>query len=147
MKPKFYAPNIESIWIGDLVGRVDGPGQNPRNSVWKVISIESTRFGNRLWVEDEQGHPETVHSFSSIGIGWYWLGTPVGEVPHDVKVASCDGEDYFVYFGGEVIGQIVNLDVFHELRDSRGKALLRGSLEEMIESAQATTWTSELEAV
>ena len=72
--------DINEANIGDLVGAIDGPGQNPKDNVYRIISKETSRFGSFLKVQNEQGNMETVEHFTDIGIGWYYLGKPSTQI-------------------------------------------------------------------
>jgi hypothetical protein len=84
--------DINEANIGDYVGAVDGPGQNPKDNVYRIISKETSRFGSFLKVQNEQGNIETVEHFTDIGIGWYYLGKP------STQITPSSGEDITTIF-------------------------------------------------
>jgi len=80
MKPtqiQSISDRISFANIGDYVGAVDGCGKSPLDSVWIVTEKQSGRFGSCLVVKNCEGAKETVHSFTKVGIGWYYLGETI----------------------------------------------------------------------
>jgi len=73
-KIQSISDRIDCANIGDYVGAVDGCGKSPLDSVWIVTDKQESRFGSWLVVKNCEGAKETVHSFSKVGIGWYYLG-------------------------------------------------------------------------
>lgn len=67
-------PSIDSVDIGDYVGGVHSPGEWPEMNVWRVTAKKPSAWGTYLVITDEKGNIENVHSFTTVGVGWYYLG-------------------------------------------------------------------------
>lgn len=58
---------------GQRVGRVCGPGEFPRDDAGVVLAIVDSKWGSYALVLLDSGKTETLHSTTTVGIGWYVL--------------------------------------------------------------------------
>ena len=74
-KPQYPVPNdLFDAKLGDSVGFVCGPGQSPPETAGLVYGQISNQWGRHLRVKMSDWTFRTVHSFTSVGIGAYYLG-------------------------------------------------------------------------
>jgi len=64
---------LELPAVGDRVGTVCGPGDDPERRAGTITSLESSRFGRWAVVAMDDGTLETCHDLTTVGIGWYRL--------------------------------------------------------------------------
>ena len=75
MKPDYYVPNdLFDARLGDSVGFVCGPGEYPADTTGRVYGRITDRWGRHLRVKMSDSTFRTVRSFTSVGIGAYFLG-------------------------------------------------------------------------
>lgn len=75
MSPEYTIPNhLFDAKPGDRVGFVCGPGEFPTDTTGRVYGRISDRWGKRLRVKMDDSTFRTVHAFTRVGIGAYYLG-------------------------------------------------------------------------
>ena len=75
VKPNYTVPNdLFEAKLGDIVGFVCGPGEFPTDTTGRVYGRITDQWGRHLRVKMRDSTFTTVHSFTSIGIGAYYLG-------------------------------------------------------------------------
>ena len=74
-KPQYPVPNdLFDAKLGDSVGFVCGSGEFPTETVGRVYGQISNEWGRHLRIKMSDCTFRTVHSFTSVGIGAYYLG-------------------------------------------------------------------------
>lgn len=74
-KPQYPVPkDLFDAKLGDSVGFVCGPGEFPTETVGRVYGQIRNQWGRHLRIKMSDWNFRTVHSFTSVGIGAYYLG-------------------------------------------------------------------------
>lgn len=102
MPKKWKKIDLFDANLGDIVGAIDGPGQHPayldEDHYYEVIEKCETPWGKQLKVKNRKTHrEETVHSFTDIGIGWYYMGRgeDIKDKTGDWKWQDTNGSGYW----------------------------------------------------
>jgi len=75
MNPNYSVPkDLFDAKPGDTVGFVCGPGEFPSDTIGRVYGRITDRWGRHLRVKMVDSTFRTVHSFTTVGIGAYYLG-------------------------------------------------------------------------